>query len=150
MNTAWNRWCWNLPSGTALSLYGNRITPIIITDITERRNVRIQNLYTCTTPSGFCTCTSGWKIARYGCAISRSWKCIAQSRDRAAIVCNPGIVRMPQRNLEIAQALRLRRTYWSQTLCFGYLTFGKATNLAIWPSAWSALDDEISSLAGVA
>ena len=52
MNTAWNRWCRNLPSGTALSLYDNRITPIIITDITGRRNVRIQNSYTCTTSSG--------------------------------------------------------------------------------------------------
>ena len=51
MNTAWNRWCRNLPSGTALSLYENRITPIIITDITGRRNVRIQNPYTCTTSS---------------------------------------------------------------------------------------------------
>ena len=51
MNTAWNRWCRNLPSGTALSLYDNRITPIIITDITGRRNVRIQNPYTCTTSS---------------------------------------------------------------------------------------------------
>ena len=49
MNTAWNRWCRNLPSGTALSLYDNRITLIIITDITGRRNVRIQNPYTCTT-----------------------------------------------------------------------------------------------------
>ena len=52
MNTAWNRWCRNLPSGTALSLYDNRITPIIITDITGRRNVRIQNPYTSTTSSG--------------------------------------------------------------------------------------------------
>ena len=52
MNTAWNRWCRNLPSSTALSLYENRITPIIITDITGRRNVRIQNPYTCTTSSG--------------------------------------------------------------------------------------------------
>ena len=52
MNTAWNRWCRNLPSGTALTLYDNRITPIIITDITGRRNVRIQNPYTCTTSSG--------------------------------------------------------------------------------------------------
>ena len=51
MNTAWNRWCRNLPSGTALSLYDNRITTIIITDITGRRNVRIQNPYTCTTSS---------------------------------------------------------------------------------------------------
>ena len=25
MNTAWNRWCRNLPSGTALSLYDNHI-----------------------------------------------------------------------------------------------------------------------------
>ena len=32
MNTAGNRWCRNLPAGTALSLYDNRITPIIITD----------------------------------------------------------------------------------------------------------------------
>ena len=32
MNTAWNRWLRNLSSGTALSLYDNRITPIIITD----------------------------------------------------------------------------------------------------------------------
>ena len=40
MNTAWNRWCRNLPSSTALSLYENRITPIIITDITGKRNVR--------------------------------------------------------------------------------------------------------------
>ena len=53
MNTAWNRWCRNLPSGTALSLYDNRIIPIIITDITGRRNVRVQNPYTCTTSSGF-------------------------------------------------------------------------------------------------
>ena len=51
MNTAWNRRCRNLPSGTALSLYDNRITPIIITDITRRCNVRIQNPYTCTTLS---------------------------------------------------------------------------------------------------
>ena len=51
MNTAWNKWCRNLPSSTALSLYENRITPIIITDITGRRNVRIQNPYTCTTSS---------------------------------------------------------------------------------------------------
>ena len=50
-NTAWNRRCRTLPSGTALSLYDNRITPIIITDITGRRNVRIQNPYTCTTSS---------------------------------------------------------------------------------------------------
>ena len=61
MNTAWNRWCRNLPSGTALSLYDNRITPFMITDITGRRNVRIQNPYTCTTSSGqnysrMCTC----------------------------------------------------------------------------------------------
>ena len=53
MNTAWNRWCRNLPSGTALSLYDNCITPFIITDITGRRNVRIQNPYTCTTSSGY-------------------------------------------------------------------------------------------------
>ena len=52
MNTAWNRWCRNLPSSTAFLLYENRITPIIITDITGRRNVRIQNPYTCTTSSG--------------------------------------------------------------------------------------------------
>ena len=32
-------------------VYDNRITPIIITDITGRRNVRIQNPYTCTTSS---------------------------------------------------------------------------------------------------
>ena len=51
MNTAWNRWCRNLPSSRALSLYENRITPVIITDITGRRNVRIQNPYTCTTSS---------------------------------------------------------------------------------------------------
>ena len=51
MNTAWNRWCRNLLSGTALSLYDNHITPIIMTDITGRRNVRIQNPYTCTTSS---------------------------------------------------------------------------------------------------
>ena len=50
MNTAWNRWCRNLPSGTALLLYDNRITPIIISDITGRCNVRIQNPYTCTIP----------------------------------------------------------------------------------------------------
>ena len=60
MNTAWNRWCRNLPSGTALSLYDNRITPIIITDITGRCNVRIQNPYTCTTSSGFQVCWP-WK-----------------------------------------------------------------------------------------
>ena len=52
-NTAWNRRCRSLLSGTALSLYDNRITPIIITDITGRRNVRIQNPYTCTTCSDF-------------------------------------------------------------------------------------------------
>ena len=51
MNIAWNRWCRNLPSGTPLSLYDNRIIPIIITDITGRCNVRIQNPYTCTTSS---------------------------------------------------------------------------------------------------
>ena len=51
MNTAWNRWCRNLPSGIALSLYDNCITPIIITDITGKCNVRIQNPFTCTTSS---------------------------------------------------------------------------------------------------
>ena len=51
MNIAWNRCCRNLPSATALSLYDNRITQVIITDITGRRNVRIQNPYTCTTSS---------------------------------------------------------------------------------------------------
>ena len=35
MNTAWNRWCQNLPSGIDRLLYDNHITPIIITDITE-------------------------------------------------------------------------------------------------------------------
>ena len=43
MNTAWNRWCRNCTttaSGTAISSY-NRITPIIITDITGRCNARI-------------------------------------------------------------------------------------------------------------
>ena len=51
-HTAWNRWCPNLHSDTALSLYDSRITPIIITDITGRCNVRIQIPYTCTTSSG--------------------------------------------------------------------------------------------------
>ena len=51
MNTAWNRWCQNLPSGTVLSLYDNRITLIIITDIPGRCNVHIQNPYICTTSS---------------------------------------------------------------------------------------------------
>ena len=43
----------------SLSLYENRITPIIITDITGRRNIRIQNPYTCTTSSG------GYGFAHY-------------------------------------------------------------------------------------
>ena len=65
MNIAWNRWCRNLPSGTPLSLYDNRIIPIIITDITGRCNVRIQNPYTCTTSSApshrrFQTCANSW------------------------------------------------------------------------------------------
>ena len=42
MNTAWNRWCQTLPSGTTFSLYDNCITRIIIMDITGRCNVRIQ------------------------------------------------------------------------------------------------------------
>ena len=48
MNTAWNRWGRNLLTGTALSLYDNRTTPIIIMDITRRH---IQNPFTCTTSS---------------------------------------------------------------------------------------------------
>ena len=35
MNTAWNRRCRNLPSGTALSLYEDRITPIIGASLSE-------------------------------------------------------------------------------------------------------------------
>ena len=65
MNTAWNKWCRNLPSGTALSLYENRITPIIIADITGRRNVRIQNPYTCTTSSAVVQSTRGKVPVRY-------------------------------------------------------------------------------------
>ena len=77
MNTAWNRWCRNLPSQsvlrpavncmhgsnhigfgvwqcTALSLYDNRITPIVIMDIIGRCNVCVKNPYTCTTSSDPC------------------------------------------------------------------------------------------------
>ena len=44
MNTAWKVWCRNLPSGTALSLCDNRITPIIITHITGRCDVYVYKI----------------------------------------------------------------------------------------------------------
>ena len=84
MNTAWNRWCRNLPSGTALSLYDNRITPIIITDITGRCNVRIQNPYTCTTSSGTTSSgrggSAGIRILYTYITSSNSISCLARKR----------------------------------------------------------------------
>ena len=115
MNTAWNRWCRNLPSGTALSLYDNRITPIIITDITGRRNVSIQNPYTCTT-------SSGQLVQVYGF-------CIRTLRLPVISVMINGVMRLSYNERAVPdgrfrhhlfQAVFMRTTYPSRCVYFGW------------------------------